>query len=174
MTIEVKVTTKEQFSQWVKEYQKLIFTICYSFTKNYFDAEDLTQDTFISFYNYLDKFKGENPKALLTTIAANKCKDYLKSPKHNTNELSEDELNSKEMSINSAEDNYIQKESAESVNELCEMLKEPYRTIAISYFCKNIKLSELSKETGQNLKTLQTQLYRAKKLLKILWKERSA
>ncbi|MBE6058460.1 MAG: sigma-70 family RNA polymerase sigma factor, partial [Clostridium sp.] len=63
------------------------------------------------------------------------------------------------------------KNTIERIYRLCNKLKEPYRTVAISYFCKDIKLSHLAKETGKNIKTLETQLYRSKKLLKDLWKE---
>jgi len=59
----------------------------------------------------------------------------------------------------------------ERIQCVCNKLKEPYRTVAISYFCKDIKLSYLAKKTGQNIKTLETQLYRSKKQLKDLWKE---
>ena len=59
----------------------------------------------------------------------------------------------------------------ERIYSLCEKLKEPYKTVAVNYFCEDIKLSDMAKETGQNFKTLQTHLYRSKKLLKDLWKE---
>lgn len=57
------------------------------------------------------------------------------------------------------------------VRTLCARLKDPYNKIATDYFCNNRKLSEIAQETGQNIKTLQTQLYRAKGLLKNIWKE---
>lgn len=65
----------------------------------------------------------------------------------------------------------IKKDSSDKVFKMCCKLKEPYKTVALNYFCKDIKLSDMAENTGQNLKTLQTQLYRAKKLLKTLWKE---
>lgn len=40
------VIEKEQFADYIKQYERLIITICLSFTKNYFDAEDLAQQTF--------------------------------------------------------------------------------------------------------------------------------
>ena len=62
----------------------------------------------------------------------------------------------------------------ETVRALCCRLKEPYRSVALGYFCRGMKLSEMAAATGQNLKTLQTQLYRSKKLLRAMWKEESA
>jgi RNA polymerase sigma-70 factor, ECF subfamily len=170
----VRIIQKEQFAACVAQYQRLIFTVCLSFTKNYFDAEDLAQETFLSAYSHLESFEGENPKAWLTAIAANKCRDYLKSPAQKTGSLSDEELGCLEAGQESPEQELMQKDTAQRVHSLCGRLKEPYRATATSYFCDNVKLSELSRDTGQNLKTLETQLYRAKKLLKALWEEEPA
>lgn len=162
---------KEQFASCIKQYERLIITICLSFTRNYFDAEDLAQQTFLSAYQNYESFDGNNLKAWLTTIAANKCKDYIKSKARTTVSLSEKEYEYLEDKGDSPEETVVKKNAMERIQNICNKLKEPYRTVAISYFCKDIKLSHLAKETGQNIKTLETQLYRAKKLLKDLWKE---
>ncbi|MVX65281.1 sigma-70 family RNA polymerase sigma factor [Clostridium chromiireducens] len=164
---------KEEFVSCIKEYERLIITICLSFTKNYFDAEDLAQQTFLSAYQKWESFDGNNIKAWLTTIAANKCRDYVKSKARTTISLSEEEYEGLEDRGESPEETVVKKNTMERILSLCNKLKEPYRTVAVSYFCKDIKLSHLAKETGQNIKTLETQLYRSKKLLKDLWKEES-
>ncbi|WP_030035610.1 RNA polymerase sigma factor [Clostridium botulinum] len=165
------VIEKEQFGDCIKQYERLIITICLSFTKNYFDAEDLAQQTFLAAYQNYERFDGSNFKAWLTTIAANKCKDYLKSKARTNVSLSEKEYESLRDRGDSPEETVVKKNTIERIYRLCNKLKEPYRTVAISYFCKDIKLSHLAKETGKNIKTLETQLYRSKKLLKDLWKE---
>jgi len=53
-------------------------------TQHYFDAEDLTQETFLAFYKALPGFDGENPSGFLTRIATNKCLDYLKRAERRT------------------------------------------------------------------------------------------
>ena len=68
-------------SALMDRYQNLIFSICYQMTGDYFAAEDLTQDTFVSAYRNLEQFDGSYEKAWLCRIAANKCTDYLKSAK---------------------------------------------------------------------------------------------
>lgn len=162
---------KEQFASCIKQYERLIITICLSFTKNYFDAEDLAQQTFFAAYKNCERFDGTNLKAWLTTIAANKCKDYIKSKARATISFSDEEYEDLEDSGDSPEDTVVKKNTMERIEQVCNKLKEPYRTVAVSYFCKGIKLSHLAKETGQNIKTLETQLYRSKKMLKDLWKE---
>ena len=161
----------EQFANYIKQYERLIITICLSFTKNYFDAEDLAQQTFLSAYANYSKFDGENFKGWLTTIATNKCKDFLKSPARAVAQLSDEDYEGLKDNGDSPEDILLKKHSKEKIYSLCEKLKEPYRKVAINYFCEDIKLSDMAKDTGQSLKTLQTHLYRSKKLLKGLWKE---
>ncbi|ENK1241991.1 sigma-70 family RNA polymerase sigma factor [Clostridium sporogenes] len=165
------VIEKEQFGDFIKQYERLIITICLSFTKNYFDAEDLAQQTFLAAYQNYERFDGKNLKTWLTTIAANKCKDYLKSKERTTVSLSEKHYEGLKDHRDSPEETVVKKNTSERIYRLCNKLKEPYKTVAISYFCKDIKLSHLAKETGKNIKTLETQLYRSKKLLKDLWKE---
>ena len=165
------VIQKEQFVIYIKQYERLIITICLSFTKNYFDAEDLAQQTFLSAYTNYNKFDGVNFKAWITTIASNKCKDFLKSPVREMSRLSDEEFDSLKDKGDSPEDMFLKKQSREKIHSLCEKLKEPYRAVSVNYFCEDIKLSDMAKDTGQSLKTLQTHLYRSKKLLKVLWKE---
>ncbi len=167
------VIQKDKFANYIKQYERLIITICLSFTKNYFDAEDLAQQTFLSAYTNFSKFDGVNFKAWLTTIATNKCKDFLKSPARLINNLSHEDFEGLVDMAETPEDALLKKHSKEKIYGLCEKLKEPYRAVALNYFCEDIKLSDMAKDTGQSLKTLQTHLYRSKKLLKVLWKEES-
>ena len=46
---------------------------------NPFDAEDLTQDVFLSAYKNLSRFDGTYEKAWLSKIAIRKCLDHLKA-----------------------------------------------------------------------------------------------
>jgi RNA polymerase sigma-70 factor (ECF subfamily) len=155
----------------MRKYGRLIITICTSYTGNYFDAEDISQQVFLTVYKNMHKFHGGNLKAWLVKIAINKCKDYVKSPARDIQNLELEDYNSiKDSSILPLETLEI-KYSTEQVYNLCRKLKDPYKTVAVNYFCKDMKLSDMAKQTGENLKTLQTRLYRAKKLLKVLWKE---
>ena len=57
---------------------------------------------------------------------------------------------------------------------LCRRLREPYRSVALDYFCRDLTLAEISARTGDNPKTVATRLYRAKNLLKLLINEEAA
>ena len=51
------------------------------------------------------------------------------------------------------------------LSERCSNLKSPYREIAMDYFYREISAAEIAANTGKNLKTVQTQIYRARALL---------
>lgn len=45
-------------------------------------------------------------------------------------------------------------------------LKSPYREVAAAHFCQELSVAEIARQKGKNPKTIQTQLYRAKAMLK--------
>lgn len=168
MVIQIGV---DEFESFIRQYKRLVLTICLTFTGNYFDAEDLAQETFLSAYRNLASFDGRNPKAWLAAIAANKCRDFLKSPARRVACLPAEELDCLEDERGSPEESAARRDTEERVGRLCQKLKEPYKTVAVAYFCNGIPLRELAGRSGVSEKTLQTRLYRSKKMLKLLWKE---
>ena len=73
----------------------------------------------------------------------------------------------------SPEEQYLQSDSEQQVFRICSGLKSPYKEIAIAHFCKQMSVTEISQKEGKNPKTIQTQLYRAKNMLKKMLAERS-
>lgn len=72
--------TREKYLEYlIHTYQNLIFSICLKSVGNPFDAEDLTQDVFLSAYKNLSRFDGTYEKAWLSKIAVRKCLDHLKA-----------------------------------------------------------------------------------------------
>ena len=68
----------EAFEQLVEKYQKAIFNIALYKSKNYFDAEDLTQDIFLAAYKALTTLKSaENFSSWLFGIAYNRCHKWF-------------------------------------------------------------------------------------------------
>jgi len=155
----------------IKEYGRLILTICNSMTGDHFEAEDLAQDTFLSAYRNLDSFDGANMKAWLATIASNKCRDYLKSAARRSIPAPDevfDQTADKELI---PEEKLLEKDTEEKLRGFCESLKEPYRTVAVAYFMEHKNAQEIADAAGKNIKTIQTQIYRTKAMVQKLWRE---
>ena len=74
--------TGKELEQIYNEAYKAVYWTALSLLKNESDAEDVVQDTFVSFIeSYSDMTDTSKAKALLKKIAANKCLDRIKLAK---------------------------------------------------------------------------------------------
>ncbi|HOO28856.1 MAG TPA: sigma-70 family RNA polymerase sigma factor [Lachnospiraceae bacterium] len=153
----------------ITSYQHLIFTICYKFTNNYFDAEDLTQDTFLSAYKHLENFDGNNPKSWLCRIATNKCLDFKKRAASGTVPTDDSFFLTIETDYASPEKEYLEVSVKKELLACCNSLSPPYAEVAREYFYNERTVSELARLLNRNEKTLRTQIYRAKGMLRKLY-----
>ena len=171
MEKEVALINDEVYFEYLlNTYQKLVYSICLRATGNRFDAEDLTQDVYIAVYKNLSAFDRNYEKAWICKIASNKCLDFLKSAKRRIQPAKEEvflELPDK----STPEEACLEKESGEYLYKLCQRLKEPYRSVATEHFCRERSIAEIATASGKNRKTVQTQVYRAKTMLRKLMKE---
>ena len=167
---EVIAINEETLKRLITEYQPVIFSICYRLVRDYFQAEDLTQETFLAAYKSYERFDGKNEKAWLARIATNKCLDYLKSKK-NRNLPAENDVIERTVGIATLEDEYFKTKLWIDVEAACNELKEPYRSIACAYYIHGASVAEIAKQRGEPKKTISTRIYRARQLLKLKLKE---
>ena len=170
-----KTEAKENLIRWMDEYKNLVFSICLRMTGDYFTAEDIAQETFLSAYMHIEQFDGNNEKAWLCRIAANKCTDYLRSAAAKTLPTADDEMPlpvegsattvSSSVGADPAEI-YETSDVMNSFTRCCEDLPEGYSEVAIKHFIRGKTAREIAEENGDNLKTIQTRIYRAKEMLK--------
>ena len=169
------INDKQHLTELIDQYQNLIFSICCKMTGDYFAAEDLTQETFLSTYRHMDAIAGANEKAYLCRIACNKSIDYLKST--GSRQIpSEEELLANNIDASPGpEEQLLEKELRATLLCRCNHLKPPYDTIARLYFYEEKTAQQIATEQNKNQKTVQTQIYRARAMLrKIYEKERAA
>ena len=158
------------FENLVERYSDLVFSVCLRLTGDYFEAQDLTQETFISaFTHYTDSI--DNEKAWLCRIATNKSLDFLKKKKPTPTPDDDAAFTSVYDTSMGPEEDYIQNETENRLIYLCDRLKEPYRETAILHFVKDISIEEIAKRQNAPPATVRTRLHRARKMLKSLWKE---
>lgn len=157
----------------IDTYQNLVFSICLKMTGNYFDAQDLAQDTFLSAYKNLPLFDGKNEKAWIGRIATNKCIDFLRSKSRGQIPTEGDFFLTVCDTSATPEGEYLKKSEKERVLAICRELNPPYDEIAEDYFCEELTMAEIAEKRDRNIKTVQTQVYRAKAMLKKNMKERS-
>lgn len=163
--------TDAEFTKLVLQYNKLIFTVCQRFVNDYQEAENLTQDTFLTALRAIDRFVGEDYKPWLVRIAVNKCKDYLKSAYYRTTQTTESELLDSLPAADPVEKRVERNVDIEQLRRACESLPEPYREVALLHFMEDMSFDEIARRLNRPVKTVQTQGYRARDKLKKMLKE---
>ena len=152
--------TNEQFTGLIRQYEKLVFTVCYQLVRDYHEAQNLAQDTFLSAYRNIDRCPPESCR-----IAANKAKDFLKSA-YNQRVVMEGEEILEAIPANRQPDELaIEQEGAKRIETIIRTLKEPYRNVSILFFLEQKTVEEIARRLDRPPKTVQTQLYRAKRIL---------
>ncbi|MDD3429213.1 MAG: sigma-70 family RNA polymerase sigma factor [Oscillospiraceae bacterium] len=169
--------TEEQFKELVNRYERLVYTICYQMVRDSQLAEDLAQETFLSAYLHINSCPSGAEKPWLARIATNKAKDYLKSAYNRKVALAQTD-DSETLTAHDAlysapapEDIYISQESIAYVREQIMALKEPYLKVSVLFFLEDKTVDEISQMFQRPSKTVHTQLYRAKSMLKLSLKE---
>jgi RNA polymerase sigma-70 factor (ECF subfamily) len=76
ITGAMDLTVNENF---IREHQRMIYSLCYRMTGSAADAEDLTQETFIAAHQQSDSFKGAaQVSSWLYRIGINRCLNWQK------------------------------------------------------------------------------------------------
>lgn len=161
--------SESRLSELIDLYEKLVFSICYKITGDYFIAEDLTQETFLSVFQKYDTFDGGNEKAWICRIATNKSIDYVRSAGHKGVPTEDDFFEGITEKRGSPEELCMEEEIKRGLKVSCESLKPPYDEIAKDYYLKEMSAVQIAKKRNANLKTIQTQIYRARDMLRKIY-----
>lgn len=163
--------TNQEFTALVAQYEKFVFTICFQLVRNREDAMDLTQETFVSAFRHIDGCKPENYRPWLARIAANKSKDYLRSAYQKRVIVDGGEAAEDLPAQGGPEDLCDAAEGIQRIREEISRLGEPYTNVSRMYFLEEKKIDEISVLLSRPKKTVQTQIYRAKQMLRKSLKE---
>ncbi len=75
----VKAGENEPYDELVRRHQVKIHDLCYKMIRNYDDARDLAQETFIKAFRKINTFRGQSKfSTWLYRIAMNNCLNFLK------------------------------------------------------------------------------------------------
>lgn len=162
----MKINREEYLSELIDKYQNLVFSICYKMTQDHFVAEDLTQETFLSAFKHPESFQGGNEKAWICRIATNKCYDYCKHSERRAIPTEDVGVEQGADFAGTPEALYLEKEAKGRLLAECQQLKAPYDEIARLYFYEERKPEEIATAKHKNIKTIQTQIYRARGMLR--------
>lgn len=160
-----KIDSRENLIRLIEQYQNLVFSICLKITGDYFTSEDLTQETFIAAFRAWDSFDGLNEKSWICRIATNKSIDYKRRAERKYIVVEEDSIN-EIVDYKDPAQEVLNRETMDEFENAIKRLKEPYKSIALTHFIDGKTAKEIAADTGISLKTIQTQILRARNLLK--------
>lgn len=148
--------------------------MAYKFTNDYNEAQDLSQEIFLKIYKEIGSFRFESKLSTwIYRVSMNTCLDWKRKNSKiknlSTNIVNhEDEIVEIELKDESSlpEDIYIQSESQREIHQLVLGLPDIYKTVIIMYHFNNMSYEEISKTLSLSERTVETRLYRARRLLK--------
>lgn len=158
----IKNKNEECFNELVNLYKKKIVGLCYSYTEDYQEAEDISQEIFISIYKNINNFRGESSlSTYIYRITINKCLDYKRkrSIKGFLNGL---------FSIKKYEENI---DDRAFIRQCVIELPEELRTPVVLYYYVGLSQKEIAEVLKVSPKTIEGRIYRAKGKLKIKFEQ---
>ena len=158
--------TNAWFSELVGQYERLVYTVCFQLVRNPHAAEDLTQEAFLAAYTHRQSCPAGYERQWLCRIAANKAKDYLQSAYVRHTVLAAGE----ELPLLSPsppqEELALVRSGVSEIRRRIETLREPYRQVCRLYFLEEKKPEEIALALGRPVKTVHTQIARARQILR--------
>ena len=161
----------ELFEQIVLEYQDLVFSICLNIVKNTCDAENMAQETFLTAYRSLSDFRGGNLKSWICRIAANKSIDCKRKQSRFAFEGLDE---SADQVGESVEEAFERMERKDRISNILSALPDKYASVIKAFFYNRFTVKEIARHMELPERTVETRLYRAKKLIRERWDEDGA
>ncbi|MRG87764.1 sigma-70 family RNA polymerase sigma factor [Salinibacillus xinjiangensis] len=169
LAVESLDTTYEEvlLDEIMNKYGQLIWRLVYSYVRNQAIADDLTQEVYVKCYKSLHTFRHQSKlKTWVWTIAANHCKDYLKSAYHRKVLITDQLPAFSQIATNDVEDIVVAKEMGEKLDAAVRKLPEIYQDIIMLHFYEERSLKEIEAITELNMNTIKTRIRRGKDMLK--------
>lgn len=163
----LNVSKEEAIERLMDMYGEEIKRLVYTYTKNWAQTEDITQEVFVSVFMKLDTFQGRSLlRSWIYSIAINKCKDYLRSWNVRNVKIA-DKLFSTIKSTDSPELHVIYQNTHSAIAQKVLSLPIKYREVIILFYYKEMHIDEICKVLGINQSTVKTRLKRGRDKLKL-------
>lgn len=151
--------TDKELAELYQRHVDLVYRQCYLYLKNTVDAEDAVQSVFLKLVKSQMIFNDtEHEKAWLIVTTRNYCKDILKNW-WKTRRVDIEAI--PEVSA------WIGNASSGKVLSRLLSLPEKYKTVLYLYYFEEYSVKEISDMLGLKESTIQTQLFRGRKRLKM-------
>ena len=150
---------ESKFAQTIKENKSTIYTVCYMFSKDADEVNDLFQEAVINLWKGFEGFENRsNVKTWIYRVVLNTCISLERKKKRNVTEpLS--------MNINLFEDNDEDTRQVAMLHKRIGRLK-PFDRAIVLLWLENMPYEEIGQVVGISTSNVSTRLYRIKEQLK--------
>lgn len=150
---------EQDFSRIVREHKSTIYTVCYMFSKDEDEVNDLFQEVLINLWKGLQNFRGESDvRTWLYRISLNTCISCdRKKRKRKTIPLT--------MNINPFTDSDDDSRQVQQLNRRISQLG-PFDRAIILLWLENMSYEEIGEIVGISTKNVSVRLFRIKEKLK--------
>lgn len=148
-------STEPEIERIVDKYGNMLFRLCLVILCNENDAEDVVQDTFITYLTRSPAFHdSEHEKAWLITVATNRCKNMRRF-----------KLMHKHIDIN---DLQLYCKDVESYGLLDHLMKLPikHKTVLLLYYVEGYKVDEIATLLNITVSAVKKRLQRGRELIR--------
>ena len=149
-----------QFTKMIKEYRKTIYTVCYFFSKDTEEVNDLYQEILINLWKGFEKFRGESSlKTWIWRVSLNTCNNLERKKKSSVQTIplsididlyNDDDVHSKQIQI-----------LYDRINRL-----DVFDRAIILLWLENMNYQDIADVVGISLSNVTTRLFRIKEQLK--------
>lgn len=163
---------QQAFALLVSQYQTQVYNLAWRYLGEAEDAKDATQEAFIKVYHALPKYQGQAKfSTWLYRIVANTCIDCLRRRRPHLSldaPRSEDDDAGWEFAADepNPEQQVERQELRTMVQSQVESLPPKYRMVVTLYHLQGMSYQEISQVLDLPVRTVETQLYRAKGMLR--------
>lgn len=160
------------FNQLVENYQSLVYNVAYRILGDGDLAADIAQDTFLSAYHAIARFRGGSFRAWLLRIATNACYDELRSRRRHQQESLEDKLATGD-DLGLSDDDRLTPESVAVSKEMLEaiagglnLLPLEQRAAVVLYDVQGLSYEEIAETMDCSLGTVKSRISRGRARLR--------
>jgi len=159
----VKIGEVEPFDELVRRHEVKIHNLCYKMLKNYDDAKDMAQESFLKAYRNIKNFDGRSRfTTWLYRIAVNNCINYMKKERP-TEEINDEIL---DIPKDVPAERYKKKQLKETIYNAIAKLPEVQKSVFTLRALEDLPYQEISAILKKPVNTVKVNYHLAVKNLK--------
>ncbi len=152
-------TAEKQFAQTITEHKSTIYTVCYMFSKDSDEVNDLFQETLVNLWRGFDGFEHRSDiRTWIYRVALNTCISLDRKRRRMP-------VVSLTMDINLFEDNDADTKQVDMLHQRISKLK-PFDRAIVLLWLENLSYEEIGQIVGISAKNVSVRLFRIKEQLK--------